>query len=301
MDFRQLRYFLAVAELESFTAAATRLNVAQSALSRQVANLETELGTALFHRFGKRIRLAPAGAKLKPAVAKLLADAEAIRALALSEQEAVAGTVALGAHHSDGAVLFPRLFEAMGREFPAVKLDLVQGLTAELQELLLRGRLDAAVLTRPDPLPGFDLALLMREALYFLAPSEFCPEGLGADCAAREVLGLPLIVPHQPHRERLAYEEIARRHKTMLTIGAEVDGLPLMKSMARQGRGFLILPRTAIQEFDDPAWRVIRLRGVTISRYLASRSTAASNRALQETMKQLQAQVKLLRDEGIAL
>ncbi|WP_084292632.1 LysR family transcriptional regulator [Bradyrhizobium sp. WSM3983] len=129
-----------VAELGNFTAAASRLNVAQSALSRQIGNLEAELGVSLFLRTGKRIQLAPAECRLRPAVLKLLMDADALRGLPLAEDECIAEDVAIGAHPSDGQFIFPHLTQQMRRLYPGVRVDLDQELTSPLQEHLLRGR-----------------------------------------------------------------------------------------------------------------------------------------------------------------
>lgn len=301
MDLRQLRYFATVAELENFTVAASRLNVAQSALSRQIGNLEAELGVSLFLRTGKRIQLAPAGSRLRPAVLKLLMDADALRGLALAEDECIVGDVAIGAHPSDGQFIFPHLTQKMRRLYPGVRVDLVQELTSPLQEHLLRGCLDAAVLTFPDTLPGFDLAVLFREQIFFLAPSNDCPSDLRDECDAADVIGLPLILPHRPHRERYAYEQLAKRSGQHLTVAAEVDGIPLMKLLAKQGVGSLILPRTAIDsELTDPDWRAIKLRDSFINRYLATRSSRQPSRALSATLSALQDTVHHLRDCGIA-
>jgi LysR family transcriptional regulator, nitrogen assimilation regulatory protein len=300
MDFRQLRYFATVAELENLTIAAGRLHIAQSALSRQIANLEAELGVKLFHRVGKRLRLAPAGERLRPSVQKLLTDADALKSIALMDAIEVTGEVKIGAHPSDGDVLFPRLMSQVNAQLPSVKLDLIQEMTAAMQEMLLIGRLDVAILTMPDPMPGFHITVLAREPLYFLAPTERCPPGLGEECRIADVLGLPLVLPHKPHRERLAYENAAKHHRVQLQVGAEVEGLPLMKLLAMQGRGFLILPGTALHgERLDPHWKVVRVIDGYLDRYLARRETSVPSRAREAVLFILDQVVGELKREAI--
>ncbi len=135
------------------------------------------------------------------------------------------------------------------------------------------------MLTFPDTLPGFDLAVLFREQIFFLAPSNNCPSDFRDECDAADVIGLPLILPHRPHRERYAYEQLAKRSGQHLTVVAAVDGIPQMKLLAKRGVGSLILPRTAIDsEITDPDWRAIKLRDSFINRYLATRQRAAGKR-----------------------
>jgi LysR family transcriptional regulator, nitrogen assimilation regulatory protein len=298
LNLIQLRYFVAAARAESFTAAALHLNVAQSALSRQIANLEADLGVALFHRAGKRVQLAPAGARILPAASKLLVDLEDIRATAQAEPGDVRGVVRFGCDPSLGDVLFPRLIVRLRDTHPGVQLDPFQYLSAELQGALMSGRLDAAIISFPDPLPGHDLELLGREAMYFLAPAESGPH-LEPTCTVAEALSHPLILPHKPHRERLRLDTIATSRNIELQVGAETDRLPLSKQLAAQGLGCLVLNRLSIiEEREDPRWRVSLIVDLTMSRYLARRTSAAASPAVNATRDALAVEIEYLRAAG---
>lgn len=301
MDLKQLRYFAAVAELESFTAAAVRLNIAQSALSRQIANLEAEFGVPLFHRRGKRVSLAPAGIRLRNPVEKLLSDAENLKTVAWREQGDVAGTVRVGTDPSLGDGLFPRLMARLAKTHPNVVVDAIQGLNSELQEHLMRGLLDAAILSFPDALPGRDLELLAREPLYLVSAASQAPD-LGDICKVDDVLRFPLIVAHRPHRERLRLERLAKSRGVELLVATEVDRLPLTISLARRGLGFAILPHTALTDyFDDAAWSITRIADFSLSRYLASRPSALPSPVFSVVEAALREEINQLRDEGAFL
>lgn len=299
MDLRQLRYFVTVAELGSFTAAASRLNIVQSALSRQIANLEVDLGVTLFYREGRRIRLAPAGERLARAAQKILIDVQQLRATVREANDEIAGTVGFGAHPSDGDVILPRLFHRIDADFPGIRLDPVQALTAELQELLLKGRLDMAILTFPDALPGIDIDPLAREHVYFAGRAEDFPIE-GDTVPMRDALRHPMVISHRPSRERSGLEATARRFDVEMTVAVEADGLPLMKMLAQQGRGYLMLPETALyMEKDDPSWRVVRIEDYQLVRFLARRSTQVPSKAASAVYDILMSEIEALKAQGM--
>src|SRR5262245_44123978 len=96
MELRHLRYFVAVAEALSFARAAERLHLSQPPLSRQIRALEDELGTPLFARTKRSVRLTPAGAALLPEARRLLRDADGLKAGARQVAAGEVGTLALG-------------------------------------------------------------------------------------------------------------------------------------------------------------------------------------------------------------
>ena len=298
MELKQLKYFLAVAELESFTTAAVRLNIAQSALSRQISNLEADLGVILFYRAGKRVALAPAGLRLQDAAVKLISAAENLRSTVCSQQDDVSGRICLGADSALGDALFPGLISQVAKAYPNVSIDPTQGLTSELQDRLMRGLLDAAILSYPDPLPGCELEILGRERLYFVAASSHAPS-MGVTCTLKEALHYPLIVAHRPHRERIQAECLAKERGLQLQVAAEVDRLPLTMVLARQGAGFLILPHTALGEcLDNEAWKVIPISDYSLSRYLARRPSALPSPAFAVIAAAIREEIRRLRNEG---
>src|SRR3954463_4554987 len=96
MDLRQLEYFVAVAEERSFTRAAARCHVVQSALSHQIARLEREHRVVLFHRTSRSVRLAPGGELLLPHARRLLNDVQVVRAELAAFSGVLTGRLRLG-------------------------------------------------------------------------------------------------------------------------------------------------------------------------------------------------------------
>lgn len=156
IELRHLRYFAAVAEELSFTAAAHRLNVSQPPLSQQVRQLEEELGTALFERTSRRVALTAAGAALLRRAHAILAQVDEAAEEARVIGRGRSGTLDVGL---TGSVLLGPLaghLQAFGAAFPAVTVRLHEMPPAEQQAALLARRADVCFLRRPPEDP--DLA-----------------------------------------------------------------------------------------------------------------------------------------------
>src|SRR5580658_6538810 len=157
MEVRQLEYVVAVAEEGSFTRAAQRCHVAQSALSQQVARLERELATKLFERTSRSVRLSESGATLLPHARRILEDMANAR-LALDQlAEIITGRLRIGMTQTANKTL--DVVGAIGEfhhRYPAVVLATMSGPEYELVEEVQAGHLDVALAAlNPDSIrPG---------------------------------------------------------------------------------------------------------------------------------------------------
>jgi len=150
MEFRQLRYFVAVAEHSNFNRAAERLHVAQPALSRQVGALERELGMPLLERLPRGVRLTPAGAAFLERARRILTEVEAARSHAADAQRGQVGLLRLGFNAI--AVKNPVVPEALRRfrlDRPSVQLALNTQTSPEQIQRLYDRSLDVGFLYTP--------------------------------------------------------------------------------------------------------------------------------------------------------
>ena len=153
MELRQLRYFVEVAEREHISEAAEHLHVAQSAISRQIANLEDELGTALFERIGRNVKLTPVG--------KIFLEhtLTALKAIDFAEKQVeefldpTKGTIKIGFPTSLASYLLPTIISAFKREYPDISFQLRQGSYRFLIESVKNREINLAFL---GPLPPKD-------------------------------------------------------------------------------------------------------------------------------------------------
>ncbi|MFE7741922.1 LysR family transcriptional regulator [Nocardia sp. NPDC057455] len=149
MELQQMRYVLAVAETNSFTRAAERCLVVQSALSHQIARLERELGARLFERTSRRVRLTPAGAAFLPAARQCLDAAERAAAEVAAAVGEVRGRLAVGLIPTVAAVDIPEALRDFRERHPHVRISLRVGASEELVERVEQGVIDVAFLGLP--------------------------------------------------------------------------------------------------------------------------------------------------------
>ncbi|ARX81113.1 MULTISPECIES: LysR family transcriptional regulator [Streptomyces] len=163
MELQQMRYVVAVAETNSFTRAAERCLVVQSALSHQIARLENELGARLFERTSRRVRLTPAGAAFLPAARQCLDAAERAAAEVAATVGEVRGRLAVGLIPTVAAVDVPGALRDFRRQYPQVRISLRVGASDDLIEQVREGALDVAFLglpttARPQGVAAHELA-----------------------------------------------------------------------------------------------------------------------------------------------
>jgi LysR family nitrogen assimilation transcriptional regulator len=247
VDLRQLRYFVAVAETGSFSAAASALRIAQSAVSRQVQTLEEACRGPLMERGARGIVLTEAGALLLTRARFLLSEvAGAIAEIAELNNEP-SGLVRVAAPPSFGDILYPLLAVNMARGFPGVQLELLEALNDAALAAMRQGGLDLAVVSAPDPEPHVDYIPLCAEPMILVGPPG--DHRLVDESVPLEVLpDLPLILPVGSGwvggvRRRLGSRAVEAQ--AMARVRVQSPGP--MKAMLRAGLGYAVLPASAVQ------------------------------------------------------
>lgn len=149
VDLQQMRYVVAIAELGSFTRAAERCFVVQSALSHQVARLEQELGARLFHRTSRQVRLTAAGEAFLPEARRCLDAAERARAEVAAATGEIRGRLSVGVIPTVAAVDVPAALRIFHDRHPDVRVGLTMTSSDALVRRVSDGRLDLAFLGLP--------------------------------------------------------------------------------------------------------------------------------------------------------
>jgi DNA-binding transcriptional LysR family regulator len=167
MDLRHLEVFVAVAEESSFSRAADRLHVVQSAVSATVRNLEREWGVALFHRTTHSVGLSAEGRALLPEARAALEAAAAVGHAVDEVRGGLRGTIRLGImQRGGGGISVAAVIAAFRAEHPGVDVEVRQGGSADQAERVRAGELDLAFVGLPDPeLPGLALTVLAEDRL----------------------------------------------------------------------------------------------------------------------------------------
>jgi len=294
MDLKQLEYFVRVAEMGSFTRAAVALNVAQPALSRQVRLLEVELRQNLLVRNGRGATPTEAGQVLLEHGRGILHQVERAREELGRVRTGLSGRVALGMPPSVARVLTVPLMRAFRQALPEARLSISEGLTTAMQEGLLSGRLDIAMLYNANASNGLELAPLVREELLLVQAR---PPGLQEDpppapIALKDLAALPLVIPSRPNAIRMHVESELARIGCQPHIAYEIDGVPAILELVADGAGAAILSRNAVASSIKPS--AFSVRRITAPALTIALSTAISS--LRPSTLTQQATLALIRN-----
>jgi LysR family nitrogen assimilation transcriptional regulator len=293
MDLKQLEYFVRVAELGSFTRASIALDIAQPALSRQVRLLEVELRQNLLVRNGRGAAPTEAGKLLLEHARGILHQVERAREELGRVRGALAGRVAIGLPPSLARVLTVPLTRAFRQQMPDAQLSISEGLSVTMQEWLVNGRLDIAVLYNAQPANGIEATPLVDEDLMLVQPR---PPGLPEDpppppITLQEVARLPLVIPSRPNAIRMHVEAEMAAIGCRPTIALEIDGVSAILDLVADGAGHAILSRNAVASSVKPSAFTVR----AISQPpLRTRLSLATSSARPATLTQ-QATMELVR------
>lgn len=250
MDLKEMRYFAHVARAGSFSRAASELRIAQPALSRQIRKLEDQLGVALLVRHGRGVRLTSAGALLLEGAETLSDFLSRLDERVRAGGDAAVGHVSLGVPPAAGLLILPPTVERFAAQWPQVTLHVREGISSSLQEWLLDGRIDIAVLHTPPPLQALTIAQVLREQMVLVAPAadkSGAAHFPGETVRLRDLTEIPLIMPGLPHSNRRLLDQASIQHGVRLRIVLEVDSVALTKALVMRGMGHSILTAAAVQ------------------------------------------------------
>ena len=193
MELRQIRYFIHVASLRSFTKAARVLNVAQPALSRHIQSLEDELRTKLLFRTTRGVVPTDAGLTLMRMGESVLSYVEQMREEVSRAAKVPSGNVIVGMPQSISPSLAPRLMEVCRERLPMVTLRVTEGLSVFLEEWLNVAKIDLALMTDPGKVLTLHTSLVAQEQMVLVGPTGGMPPG--GSIAFADIAKLPWSLP----------------------------------------------------------------------------------------------------------
>ncbi|MEQ9326959.1 MAG: LysR family transcriptional regulator [Rhodospirillales bacterium] len=297
-DHRVLRYVITVAEEGGFTAAARKLNIAQSAISRQVANLEEELGGALFLRRRQGLEMTEAGRRFVAHARDMLESMRNVRDDVSSLLVEPSGPVVIGVPPTAGVTLIPRIFATCREKWPNIQLAVRESYSADIYSGVLRNEIDIGLVHDPVVLPELYAMPLIGEPMYYIAPAGAdLPDPVPADYLA----GHPLILPEAPFGLRQLLDGYARAHGLNFTIAASVNGVSITKAMVADGIGATVLTRSAVVDEIEAGRLVANLLDPPLLWELCvlMRMDRAGNRSFNEVARIARSVVTDLHEEGI--
>lgn len=245
MDFRAIRYFLAVAEELHFGRAARRLHISQPPLSQQIRKLEDELGVRLFERTQRRVSLTPAGQVFLVKVQSLLAGAEEAKRAAQRASRGELGRLVVGFIHAAFYNLLPPIVRRFRDAQPAVELVLQEMTNREQLAALGDGKLDCGFLRPPVVEPLIQVEVLSREPFVVALPKDH-PLAARRKVALKSLAAEPLVM-YPPRRSPL-YGQIVDgcvRSGFSPRVVQEAAYIDTLIGLVRAGIGLALLPACA--------------------------------------------------------
>ena len=259
IEFRHLRYFVAVAEEMHFGRAAERLHMAQSPLSHQIRQLERHLGVVLLERDHHVIGLTDAGTAFLDEARAVLAGLE--RAVERTRRAGAGevGRVCVGYVPEMIGELLPQSLRAHRHRYPEITIELSQGTTGDLLTALRERRIDVGYVRVPGPLDDLEYEELVREDLYLAAAEESQPPPAPVDLSRLdgETMLLPAFQTVRGLREDI--EAACAGAGLSLRSTREASSLTAMLLMVAAGAGVALVPASVARSFPLPGVQFRRL------------------------------------------
>lgn len=194
MELRTLRYFLAVAREENMTEAANVLHVTQPTLSRQIADLERELGVELFERTNRSCVLTSDGMRLRQRAEEIISLVEQTEGELADRELGIAGNIRIGAGETRAMQVVLGAFADVRRDYPGVTCELYTGNADAVEERLERGLLDFALVIEPVNLEKYEWIRMPDANRVGLAVSADGPWGTLEVATPADIAKMPLLV-----------------------------------------------------------------------------------------------------------
>ena len=289
MELRQLKYFVKVAELLSFSKAAKALYITQSTISQQIKQLEDELDMALFFRNNHKVTLTEAGETFLEGAKKTLADADDNKAKIMDLASGHRGTLNIGVTHSFGSILTESIL-AFKKEFPQVHLNICYRNVVELMELISNGDLDFALSFKSsEKFDNVESRILFDNKLSIIVREEH-PLTRKKVVRLADLEDYELILPGVGLQARSAFDSILTERHLNLKVSIEANEVNTILNLLNKSNYVTVLSETVILEhkglvsieIDDAECRMEGCLHFCTNRY-RKRSTEEFIRLLRET------------------
>jgi LysR family hydrogen peroxide-inducible transcriptional activator len=249
MELRQLRYFCAVVDEGSFTAAAAACAIAQPSLSQQILNLEHEMGQPLLIRHPRRVELTDAGQAVIRRARLILAESDSLREDMERRIGLIEGTVHVGVIPTVAPYLLPVPIRRFHRKYPGVKIHVREGRTSRVLQELASGRIDFAIVSDVTSTDrerfSLNVAELFKEKLVLALPQAHALAHAEEAVAIKDIPKEELIVLSEGHCLTDQTLSVCRLHRSDEHL--ECEQLETLLALVRTGLGLAIVPEMAVK------------------------------------------------------
>ncbi len=250
MELHQLRYVCAVAETGSFSRAAERCQIAQPSLSQQILKLEEDLGTRLFDRLGRSIRLTEAGHAFLPHARAVLGSVDSAQSSVAAQHTDVRGSVCVGVIPTIAPYLMPSYVADFTEQFPEARIRIIEDLTPMLVEGLRDFSIDIAILALPLRYKDLAVVPLRVEPVFAALPKEH-PQAGSESLSLKDLRGEPFVMLRDGHCFRDLSLSACNSAKITPHIAFESGQFSSVLAMVGAGVGISMVPEMALDRSAD--------------------------------------------------
>jgi LysR family nitrogen assimilation transcriptional regulator len=285
VEFRQLRYFKAIADARSFARGADHLHVAQPALSRSIAKLEEQLGRVLFIRHSGGVSLTDAGVRLYQHADDVLKGMQRLTDDMAADTQEPHGLISMGAPPYMQSILTAPVAARFIKAFPRAFLNVIQDTSVRLREGLAAGHLDVSVMSSLAPTGGLHYAPLFSESLCLIYANS--PPHMKTHARLDDLIGIPLILCGYPDTLRLYLNQAFADSEEKPTVRCEVNSAQLAADLVAHGAGVGVAPYGSIPEQNRLGLVAIPILGLEASWTIATSFERIGSTAVQQLSKML--------------
>lgn len=286
MDIPELKTFVTVAKLGSFSLAAEKLFLSQPAISKRIAQLEAQLDTRLLDRIGHKVSLTEQGRTLLPRAELLLLELEDIKRAVSNLEHKVSGNLMIGASHHVGLRRLPPVLKRFCKEFPDVNLDISFVDSEQAYADVLKGELELAVVTIPKGGKSNLKTIKIWDDHLHIVVAKDHPLAAQKNVKLEDLSHFKAILPSEKTFTRSIVEETFRKRSIPISIAMNTNYIETIRMMVSIGMGWSALPESMIEK----DLRILPIKDIDIHRslgciYHAERSLSNAARALIEILQ----------------
>jgi len=250
MNIRDLRYLVAVADLQHFGNAAAMCHVSQPTLSGQIKKLEDSLGVNLFERTHRSVVPTDVCLDILASARRILQEVDYINHVSESAHDPMVGKFRLGAFPTIAPYVFPGLVSQVKAEMPDLRLILIEEKTEQLLDKLRNAEIDAALLALPIDDDLFHCIKLFEDEFYLAVPSEHALatcKTVTQDCLEQ----YSLLLLEEGHCLRDQALDVCQKHGIDEETDFRATSLETLRQMVKGGTGITFMPKAAIQADEE--------------------------------------------------
>lgn len=264
LDLKNVRCFVIASEHGSLSSAASALGIAQSALSRQVSQLESLLGCRLFYRTGRGVSLTEVGHTILPRAQLILQNSGQLVADAMAQRHQPAGSVTIGVLPGLSRPLISMVLQRVRWSYPDINLKAIEAYSGEVENMLSDGRADIGMFNRYRPTPRMLKDAVLSAPIYLVGKAGM-PELSHQPVKLAALSSLPLVLPARPNGMRSYLDELCSRRGFKLNVVLEASSGTLIREAILNCGVCSLLPYHAVTaEIRAETLEMAKIKGLTI-------------------------------------